>query len=142
VRDAFWLEKGIKLVAQIKIYGLKEKLEPIRNELSITIHQCVMEALGLPEDKRAHRFFPLEKENFYMPGGRSDAYTILEISMMEGRSLETRKKLVRLLFDRIRDEVGIEHQDIEICIYESPAANWGFRGFHGDEVKLNYNVNI
>ncbi len=129
-------------MAQIKIYGLKDHLEPIRERLSITIHQCVMQALGLPEDKRAHRFFPLEKENFYMPGGRSDAYTILEISMIEGRSLETRKKLVRLLFDRIRDEVGIEHQDIEICIYESPAANWGFRGFHGDEAKLNYKVNI
>jgi phenylpyruvate tautomerase PptA (4-oxalocrotonate tautomerase family) len=129
-------------VSQIKIYGLKENLEPIREKLSNTIHQCVMEALGLPEDKRAHRFFPLERENFYMPGGRTDAYTILEISMMEGRTVETRKKLIRLLFDRIRDEVGIDHQDIEICIYESPAANWGFRGFHGDEVKLNYKVNI
>jgi phenylpyruvate tautomerase PptA (4-oxalocrotonate tautomerase family) len=101
-----------------------------------------MEALGLPEDKRAHRFLPLEKEDFYMPGGRSEAYTILEVSMMEGRSIETRKKLVRLLFDKIRDEVGIDHQNIEICIYESPAANWGFRGFHGDEVQLNYKVNI
>jgi phenylpyruvate tautomerase PptA (4-oxalocrotonate tautomerase family) len=77
-----------------------------------------------------------------MPGGRTDAYTIIEISMIEGRTVETRKKLVRLLFDRIRDEVGIEHQDIEICIYESPATNWGFRGFHGDEVKLTYQVNI
>jgi hypothetical protein len=129
-------------MAQIKVYGLKDQLEPIREKLSISIHQCVMEALGLPEDKRAHRFFPLEKENFYMPGGRSEAYTIIEISMIEGRSVETRKRLVRLLFDRIRDEIGIEYQDIEVCIYESPAANWGFRGFHGDEVKLNYEVNI
>jgi phenylpyruvate tautomerase PptA (4-oxalocrotonate tautomerase family) len=129
-------------VAQVKIYGLRDKLNPIREQLSTTIHQCVMEALGLPEDKRAHRFLPLEKEDFYMPGGRSEAYTILEVSMMEGRSIETRKKLVRLLFDKIRDEVGIDHQNIEICIYESPAANWGFRGFHGDEVQLNYKVNI
>lgn len=129
-------------MAQVKIYGLRDKLNPIREQLSTTIHQCVMEALGLPEDKRAHRFLPLEKEDFYMPGGRSEAYTILEVSMMEGRSIETRKKLVRLLFDKIRDEVGIDHQNIEICIYESPAANWGFRGFHGDEVQLNYKVNI
>lgn len=129
-------------MSQVKIYGLKGNLETIREKLSNTIHACVMEALGLPEDKRAHRFFPLERENFYMPGGRTDAYVILEISMMAGRSAETRKKLVRLLFDRIRDEVGIDHQDIEICIYESPAENWGFRGFHGDEVKLNYKVNI
>ena len=129
-------------MSQIKIYGLKDNLEPIREKLSATIHQCAMEALGLPEDKRAHRFFPLDRENFFMPGGRTDAYTIIEISMIAGRTVETRKKLVRLLFDRIRDEVGIAHQDIEICIDESPAENWGFRGFHGDEVKLTYKVNI
>ena len=129
-------------MAQIKIYGVRGQLEPIRDKLSTTIHQCAMEALALPEDKRAHRFFPLDKEDFYMPGGRTDAYIIIEISMIKGRTVETRKKLVRLLFDKIRDEVGIAHQDIEICIYESPAENWGFRGFHGDEVKLNYQINI
>jgi hypothetical protein len=129
-------------MSQVKIYGLAGQLEPVRAQLSDTIHACVMEALGLPEDKRAHRFFPLARENFYMPGGRTDAYTILEITMITGRSVDARKKLVRLLFDRIRDEVGIAHQDLEICIYESPAENWGFRGYHGDEVKLNYKVNV
>jgi len=129
-------------MSQIKIYGIKSQLEPIRDQLSDTIHACVMEALGLPEDKRAHRFFPMEKENFYMPGGRTDAYTILEISMIEGRSVSAKKKLIRLLFDNIRDDVGISHQDIEICISESPAANWGFRGYHGDEVKLNYQIKV
>jgi len=129
-------------VAQVKIYSLRDKLVPIREKLSNTIHHCVMDALGLPQDKRAHRFFPLDREDFYMPGGRSDAYIIIEISMMAGRTVDTRKKLVRLLFDKICDEVGIAQQDIEICIYESPAENWGFRGFHGDEVQLNYKVNI
>ena len=129
-------------MSQIKIYGVKEKLIPIRQQLSDTIHACVMEALGMPEDKRAHRFFPMDKENFYMPGGRTDAYTIIEIAMIEGRTVATKKNLIRLLFDRIRDEVGISHQDIEICIIESPAANWGFRGFHGDEVKLNYDIEV
>jgi hypothetical protein len=129
-------------MSQVKIYGLKASLEPIRESLSNTIHDCVMQALALPADKRAHRFFPLERENFYMPAGRTDAYIIIEISMMAGRSLETRKKLVRLLFDRLRDDIGIGHQDVEICIYESPAGNWGFRGYHGDEVKLTYPINI
>jgi len=77
-----------------------------------------------------------------MPGGRTDAYTIIEISMIEGRSVSAKKKLIRLLFDNIRDDVGISHQDIEICISESPAANWGFRGYHGDEVKLNYQIKV
>ena len=129
-------------MAQIKIYGVDKHLVPIREQLSEVIHSCAMEALGLPEDKRAHRFYPSEKANFFMPGGRTDAYTILEISMIEGRTLETRKKLIRLLFDRIQAQIGIEFMDLEICILESPAANWGFRGMHGDEIHLNYKIEV
>ncbi len=101
-----------------------------------------MDALGLPADKRAHRFFPMAAEDFLYPGGRTDGYTILEIAMMTGRTRETKKKLVRLLFDRIRDEVGIAHQDLEICITESPPHAWRFRGHHGDEVVLPYKIDV
>ena len=88
-------------MSQIKIYGIKEHLNPIKEKLSNVIHACVVEALQFPPDKRAHRFFPLEKENMYYPSGRTDAYTIIEITMIQGRTRETKKNLVRLLFDRI-----------------------------------------
>ncbi len=129
-------------MAQIKIYGIKEKLAPIRERLSEVIHECVMEALQFPADKRAHRFFLMDREDMLYPAGRSDAYTIIEISMMEGRSVGAKKKLITLLFDNIRDKVGIQHHDIEISLRESPPCNWGFRGMHGDEVKLNYKINV
>ena len=128
-------------MSQIKIYGLGCRLAPIRDQLSNVIHSCVMDALGMPKDKRAHRFIALAKEDFMMPGGRTEAYTIIEISMIEGRTSETKKKLIRLLFDRIQEQIGISHMDLEICIYESPACNWGFRGMHGDEIELNYEIN-
>jgi hypothetical protein len=54
-------------MAQIKIYGIKEKLAPIRERLSEVIHECVMEALQFPADKRAHRFFLMEKEDMIYP---------------------------------------------------------------------------
>ena len=129
-------------MSQIKVYGIKERLNPIKAKLSDVIHACVVEALQFPPDKRAHRFFPLEKEDMYYPSGRTDDYTIIEITMIQGRTKETKKKLVRLLFDRIQDGIGISHQDIEVCIYESPAENWGFRGIHGDEIQLNYQIKV
>ena len=58
-------------MAQIKIYGIKEHLIPLRGVLSKVIHECVMEALHFPPDKRAHRFFPMDKENMFYPEGRS-----------------------------------------------------------------------
>jgi len=129
-------------MAQVKIFGIKSELNKVKQKLSEVIHECVVEALKFPTDKKAHRFFPLEKEDMIFPSGRTDAYTIIEITMIAGRETDTKKKLIRLLFDNIQDKVGITHQDIEICIIESAACNWGFRGMHGDEVKLNYKINV
>jgi phenylpyruvate tautomerase PptA (4-oxalocrotonate tautomerase family) len=117
-------------------------LIPVRDALSDVIHDCVVEALQFPRDKRAHRFFPMDAENVRCPDGRTDAYTIIEITMIEGRTVEARKKLVRLLFDRIHERIGIEPRDVEICIQEVPASDWGFRGMHGDEIRLDYRVDV
>jgi phenylpyruvate tautomerase PptA (4-oxalocrotonate tautomerase family) len=129
-------------MAQIKIYGLKSTLNPIKARLSDVIHSCVVDALKFPPDKRAHRFFSLEADDFYYPSGRTEQYIIIEIIMIEGRSVETKKQLIRLLFERISNEIGITTQDIEICIVEAPKFNWGFRGQTGDEITLNYTIEV
>src|SRR4051794_15427556 len=74
-------------MAQIKIYGIKEHLNAVKGNLSDIIHSCVVDALSYPLDKRAHRFFALDRSDFYYPDGRTDKYTIIEISMFEGRSV-------------------------------------------------------
>lgn len=128
-------------MAQVKIYGLRHTLDPIKSQLSEAIHRCVIDALQYPVDKRFHRFFPLDPADFYFPNDRSDRYTILEISIFEGRSIEAKKQLVRLLFDQLQP-LGILPQDLEITIFETPKHNWGFRGSPGDEHQLNYKVNV
>ncbi|GGG01629.1 tautomerase [Paenibacillus albidus] len=129
-------------MAQVKIYGIREHLKPIQHKLSDIIHSCIVEAFKYPADKKFHRFFPMEQEDFYYAPGRTAAYTILEISIFEGRSTASKKELIRLLFERIRDGVGISPEDLEITIFETPTASWGIRGLPGDELQLNYNVNI
>jgi phenylpyruvate tautomerase PptA (4-oxalocrotonate tautomerase family) len=129
-------------MAQIKVYGIKEKLNPIKETLSNVIHSCVMEAFEYPSDKKFHRFFPMQKEDFLFANGRTEAYTIIEISLFEGRTIEAKKRLIRLLFDRINHELDISAQDIEITIFETPKHNWGIRGIPRDELSLNYKVNV
>jgi len=129
-------------MSQVKVYGHQAYLNPIKGQLSDVIHSCVVDALHFPQDKRAHRFFPLAPDDFFYPVGRTDAYTIIEITMIEGRTVAAKKTLVRLLFERIEGELGILPNDVEICITEAPAHNWGFRGMHGDEVKLTYQINV
>jgi hypothetical protein len=128
-------------MVQTKIYGLKAHLNPIKAELSNIVYACVIDALQYPPGKRAHRFFPLEPEDYFYPDGRTERYTIIEFSMIEGRSVETKKQLIRLLFERVQP-LGISPQDLEITIFENPKHNWGFRGLPGDEHQLNYKIEV
>ena len=129
-------------MAQIKIYGGRESLEAMKSQLSDVIHSCVVEALAFPADKRFHRFFALDENDFLFPSDKSSRYTIIEISMMEGRATETKKRLIHLLFERAQSELGLSPHDLEIAITEMPKGNWGFRGQTGEEIALNYKVEV
>lgn len=98
--------------------------------------------LGLPENKRAHRFIPMEKEDLFFPEGRTDAYTVIEINMMQGREKSTQKALIKTLFEQIEKHFKISPTDVEITIMEQPAHCWGFRGITGDEAKLSYKIEV
>jgi hypothetical protein len=38
--------------------------------------------------------------------------------------------------------LGIHKNDVEITIFETPRENWGIRGLPGDELPLNYKVDV
>jgi len=127
-------------MAQVKIYARREWTETQRAALSAITHACLVEALGLPPDKCFQRFFALEAADFIHPADRSERYTILEIHLFAGRSVEVRKQLLRLLMARLSAQLDIPLNDIEITLVETPRENWGIRGLPGDELALNYVV--
>ena len=127
----------------IVVYGIKANLNPIKAKLSDAIHRAMQSVLGMPEDKRAHRFIPMDKADFYYPDGRSDNYTVIEINMMAGRKVATKKALIQCIFKELETSVNLLPIDVEITIKEQPAHCWGFRGMTGDEVAdLKYKVNV
>jgi len=129
-------------MAQVIIYSHRENLAARKKAISDVVHASVTTVLGLPQDKRFHRFIALEKDDFVHPPDRSSRYTILELSMFEGRSVDVKKELIRSLFTGFERDLGIFPQDLEITIHESPKANWGIRGQTGDELKLPYKVEL
>jgi len=83
-------------MGQIAVYGLKDSLNNIKGRLSDIINSCIVEAFQFHENERFHRFFPLDRDNFYFPKERTEKYTIVEISIFEGRSIEAKKNLMIL----------------------------------------------
>lgn len=127
----------------IVIYGIRDHLDPIKTQLSDVIHHSMQSVLGLPAGKRAHRFMPMAAADMVLPGGRTQAYTVIEINLMAGRQPETLKRLINMLFEEIRSTLNIDPVDIEIIVTEQPPHCWGFRGMTGDEAQdLNYSINV
>ncbi|WP_104128631.1 tautomerase family protein [Cryobacterium sp. Y57] len=128
-------------MAQIIVYGHKSALAPRISSLSDAIHAAAVSALQLPVEKRFHRFITLDPHKFVTPKDRSIDYTIVEVSIFEGRSTETKKNFIRELISKIA-AVGVTPHDLEITITETPRANWGIRGVPADELELNYSVDV
>ena len=126
-----------------KIYGLRKVMDPVKIALSDAIHECVAEALQFPPEKRLQRFFPMDKADFHFGSvDRTEKYTIIEIAMFEGRSVDTIKSLINLLYEKVPQATGIPRSDIDIMISELPKHAWGLQGAIGDEQSLGYSVAV
>lgn len=128
-------------MVQIVVYGHAAALRPRIADVSDAIHAAAVDALGLPHEKRFHRFIPLDPDCFIAPADRTIDYTIVEVSMFDGRTVETKKDFIRKVIDGL-GAIGIGAADVEITITETPRSNWGIRGVPADELQLDYTVEV
>jgi len=129
-------------MAQFKIYGRTEFLQASHRAIGDVVHAAAVRTLELPADKRFHRFVPLEPWQLDAPPDRSARYLIVEVLMFSGRTVATKKALVRALMDDLAAALSLAPADVEVTILESPRENWGIRGRHGDELVLPYRVEV
>ena len=129
-------------MAQVVVYGRRDTLGHRRAALSEAIHDAIMIALEYPPEKKFQRFILLDAEDFIYPDDRSADYTIVEISMFEGRSDTAKRNLIGELFARIEEKTGIHPHSVEITITETPRVNWGIRGQNAADLALNYRVEV
>jgi phenylpyruvate tautomerase PptA (4-oxalocrotonate tautomerase family) len=128
-------------VAQVIITGHRVALTARREALSDAVHGAVMAALDYPAEKRFHRFVALDDEDFVHPDDRGVDYTIIEVSMFEGRTERAKRALIAELFTRV-ERVGIPPHSLEITITETPKVNWGIRGQNAADLALGYRVEV
>lgn len=129
-------------MAQIKIYAHRDFLAECQALISQAVHAALVSALQYPEDKKFQRFFPMDDDDFIHPSDRSERYTIIEVSMFEGRSVGAKRALIQAMIDQLQDLAGIPAQDIEITLFETPKVNWGIRGMNGEDLSLGYKVDV
>lgn len=127
-------------MAQVKIYARRGHIDRVRSALSDAIHGVLMASLGLPQDKRFHRFIALEDADFVHPADRGAGYTVIEVVMFAGRTDATKRTMLRRLMEQVPEATGIPVEALEVVVLESPKSNWGIRGRIGDELALDYKI--
>jgi Tautomerase enzyme len=76
----------------------------------------------------------MSAEEFPVPGGRSERYTIVEVLMFDGRTTAPRKALYQRLFGHFEQQSAIAPIDLEVAIVGFPRHDWGVRGQAGDQL--------
>ena len=106
------------------------------------LHAAMLEALKIPERDKQIRFVEHRPEHFAVPPEVTENYTLVELSMFPGRSLEAKRNLYQGIVTRF-GEIGIEPNDIFIVLNEVPRENWGIRGgVPASEVDLGFKINV
>ncbi|HEY5994797.1 MAG TPA: tautomerase family protein [Gallionellaceae bacterium] len=104
------------------------------------IYLAQREALKVPESDRQIRYIEHRPEHFHVPPGKSENYTLVEITLFAGRTLETKRALYRAIVRNL-GVLGIAPNDIFIVLHEVPLQNWGIRGGSpASEVELGFRV--
>jgi len=106
------------------------------------VYQAQREALKVPEGDRQIRYIEHKPEHFAVPPGKTENYTLVEITLFPGRSLDAKRILYRSIVRRF-GELGISPTDIFIVLNEPPLDNWGIRGgVPASEVDIGFKLNV
>ena len=113
-----------------------------RRHLLQAVHDALVEAFETPDDDRTQRIVEYDPINFEIPPGKSDRYTLIEITAFPGRSRTAKAALYEAIVQRLGD-LGVDAADVSIVVHEPSLENWGIRGGRpADEVDLGYRLDV
>lgn len=107
------------------------------------VHSSLVEAFMIPDRDRVQRITEFRKEDFEIPCDRTDFFTIIEITILPGRSLDARRKLYSLINSKLMDSGYKNPNDIVIVLQEPCLDNWGIRGGRpASEVDIGFKLDV
>jgi phenylpyruvate tautomerase PptA (4-oxalocrotonate tautomerase family) len=113
-----------------------------KSRLLDAIHAAAVEALQIPDEDRTQILTEHPADAFEFPPGRSERFTLVEVTMFAGRSLDAKRRLYRAVVRHL-GRLGIPPSDVLIVLNEVPLENWGIRGgTPASDVDLGFEVGI
>jgi hypothetical protein len=106
------------------------------------VQSALREALTIPESDRTLRVIEHLPSHFAVPPGRGDKFTLVEVTMFSGRSMDAKRKLYQAIVRNLVP-LGVPALDIKITLIETPPENWGLRGgMPASEIDLGFKIDV
>jgi phenylpyruvate tautomerase PptA (4-oxalocrotonate tautomerase family) len=106
------------------------------------VPSALIAALKIKPEDRSYRVIEHEPDAFLSPPLRGDRYTIVEITLMIGRSADAKRELYQLIVENLA-ALGVPPLDVKIILIEVAADNFGMRGgLMASEIDLGFNVRV
>jgi hypothetical protein len=118
---------------QFTMYGYSTYQPSVRDAMSDVVAECARETLGVSDGSWAHRFLALDPADFRASEDRSERYTVVEVRLFAGRTLEAKKAFYAAMYEQFVAKLGIDAVDLEIILIDTERHNWAARGRPGDE---------
>ena len=121
----------------------KGKSKKYKKAILEGIHRALVDSIGIPEHDRFQKIYELDEDDFEAPEDRTDAITLIQITLYPGRSFNVKKKFYRTIVHYLGHNPGIDGYDIVIVLLEPPLENWGIRGGRpASELDLGFKIDI
>ena len=107
------------------------KTPEYRRAIADAVHQCVVTELKAPADDRfqvitEHDSDSLIYDPTYLNIKRSDDVIFIQITLNEGRTLETKRWFYSAVVKALAARPGVRTQDVLINLVEVAKENWSF----------------
>ena len=112
----------------VRIDMIKGKAHEYRQALLDCVHEALVESIGIAEWDRFQRISEYERGNFEIPSGKTDDFTLIEITMFQSRTSEQKKALIEMITQKLTQRLSIAPTDVFIVILDPPDENWGLGG--------------
>jgi phenylpyruvate tautomerase PptA (4-oxalocrotonate tautomerase family) len=126
----------------IRIEILEGWLSADKAGLLNAIHAAAVEALRIPDEDRTQILTEHPADAFDIPPGKGERFTLVEITMFAGRSLDAKRHLYRAVVRNL-GRLGVPPSDVLIALREVALENWGIRGgTPASDVDLGFEVDV
>ncbi len=112
-----------------------------RGEFIEAVQRALVRGILIPEEDRSVRLTEFDAEAMIVSRGCGPHYSIIEITLFTGRSIEAKRRLYAAMVEELAP-FGLAPTDIKVILIEVPRENWGLRGKPASEIELGFKVDV